>query len=408
MSYKYDFGKRSKRSIGSISKLITVLNITQSELDFVNSLTEEQKYKKKETVKSDGTVRVVYNPNKILRKIQRRINKRIFNPRGQKGGLISWPSYLYGSIPNTPQQYSSQNNLDLSKDYVACAANHCGSKSLLKMDISNFFDNIHAVHVKSVFVNLLKLPDDVSNTLTKLCCLDGNVVQGALTSSYIASAVLFDVEPNIVRRLRLKNLTYTRLVDDITISSQKLNYEFTFAQNIIVDMLQEKDLPINLSKTIISTCSTEELIVHGLRVNYGEPRLPSSEVSRIRASVKHLELLAQDSLYRVSRDYRKSYDRCLGRVNKLGSLGHKQHATLLTRVLRIRPLPSKKDLRLAINLIKKLEGWHLTTKADEYWYYRLCNKAHSELNILKRIYYKTALSLRKRLKEVSPDREDYI
>lgn len=408
MSYKYDFGKRSKRSIGSIAKLIAVLDITQKELDIVNLLTETQKYKKKETVKSDGTVRVVYNPDKTLRKIQRRINKRIFNQRGNKGGLISWPSYIYGSIPNTPQYNSNQKNLDFSKDYVACAANHCGSKSLLKMDISDFFDNIHSVHVKSVFTDLLKIPDDVSDLLTALCCLKGNVVQGALTSSYIASAVLFDVEGDVVRRLHFKGLTYTRLVDDITVSSQKLNYEFTFAQNLIADMLSKKDLPINLNKTIISNCSTEELIVHGLRVNFKEPRLPSSEVSRIRASVKHLELLSQDSIYRVSRDYRKSYDRCLGRVNKLGRLGHKQHATLLTRVLRIWPLPNKKDINLASNLIKKLEGWHLTTKADEYWYYRLCNKAHSELNILQRSYSKTAFSLRKRLKNITPNREDYL
>ncbi|HBF46186.1 MAG TPA: RNA-directed DNA polymerase, partial [Shewanella frigidimarina] len=337
MSYKYDFGKRSKRSIGSIAKLLDVLDIKQEELDLVNSLTEDQKYKKNEIPKSDGTVRVVYNPHKTLRKVQRRINKRIFNQRHNKGGLISWPSYLYGSIPNTPQQNSTTKTFDLSKDYVACAANHCGSKSLLKMDISNFFDNIHETHVKNIFSNLLKFPEDVSNTLTSLCCLKGNVVQGALTSSYIASAVLFDVEAQVVRRLHFKSLTYTRLVDDITVSSQKLNYDFTFAQRLIADMLQSKDLPINLSKTIIFTCSTEELIVHGLRVNYSEPRLPSSEVARIRASVKHLELLAQDSVYRVSRDYRKSYDRCLGRVNKLGRLGHKQHSILLERTVKIKP-----------------------------------------------------------------------
>jgi RNA-directed DNA polymerase len=406
MSYKYDFGKRSKRSIGSIAKLLDVLDITQKELDFVNSLTEQQKYTKKEIAKSDGTVRVVYNPDKTLRKIQRRINKRIFNQRHSKGGLISWPSYLYGSIPNTPQLVSSQQTHDNSKDYVACAANHCCSKSLLKMDISNFFDNIHEVQVNNVFINLLKFPEDVSNTLTGLCCLEGNVVQGALTSSYIASAVLFDVEGQVVRRLHLKKLTYTRLVDDITVSSQKFNYEFTFAKNLISEMLHSKDLPINLSKTKISTCSTEELVVHGLRVNYKEPRLPSSEVSRIRASVKHLELLAQDSIYRVSRDYRKSYDRCLGRVNKLGRLGHKQHTVFLNRILRIKPLPSKKDIRIAIHFIKKLEGWH-PTKADEYWYFRLFNRAHAELNILQRSFDKVALSLRKKLQKIKPNCENY-
>jgi len=407
MSYKYDFGKRSKRSIGSIAKLLEVLDITQTELDFVNSLTEEQKYSKKEVPKSDGTVRPVYNPEKNLRKIQRRINKRIFNQRHNKGGLISWPSYLYGSIPNTPHKNLSHQNSDYSKDYVACAANHCGSKSLLKMDISNFFDNIHEIHVKNVFTNLLKFPEDVSNILTSLCCLHGNVVQGALTSSYIASAVLFDVEAKVVRRLHFKNLTYTRLVDDITVSSKKFNYEFTFAQNIISEMLNSKDLPINLDKTTVAISSTQELIVHGLRVNYKEPRLPSSEVSRIRSAVKHLELLAQDPIYRVSRDYRHSFDRCLGRVNKLGRLGHKQHTLLLDRILRIKPLPSKKDISRAIKFVDKLEGWH-PEKSKEYWYCRLFNKAHAELNILQRSFDKTASTLRIKLKKIKPNGEYYL
>ncbi|HBF46185.1 MAG TPA: RNA-directed DNA polymerase, partial [Shewanella frigidimarina] len=69
--------------------------------------------------------------------------------------------------------------------------------------------------------------------------------------------------------------------------------------------------------------------------------------------------------------------------------------------------PSKKDIALAINLIKKLEGWH-PTKADEYWYYRLFNKAHSELNILQRSFDKVALLLRGKLQRIKPNRESYI
>ncbi|EDM67837.1 RNA-directed DNA polymerase [Moritella sp. PE36] len=273
------------------------------------------------------------------------------------------------------------------------------------MDISDFFDNIHEIHVYSIFSDLLKFPDDVSNALTSLCCLNGNVVQGALTSSYIASAVLFDVEAKVVRRLQYKNLTYTRLVDDITVSSKKFDHDFSYAQSIITEMVQSKDLPINIEKTTISRCSTEELMVHGLRVNYKEPRLPASEVSRIRSSVKHLELLAQDSVYRVSRDYRKSFDRCQGRVNKLGRLGHRQHKILLDRILRIKPLPSKKDINLAIKFITKLENWHIT-KAGEYWYFRLFHKAHAELNILQRCFNKTAYSLRQRLRKIKPTAGD--
>lgn len=214
-------------------------------------------------------------------------------------GHISWPSYLYGSIPNEIRK-DSNNQEVISKDYIACARNHCMAKSLMKLDISNFFDNIHQDHVYSIFKNLLKYPDDVSEVLTKLCCYKGNVVQGALTSSYIASAVLFDVEPLLVKRLHRKNLVYTRLVDDITVSSNKKQYDFSYAQSLIVEMLHSKDLPVNNNKTIIKYVSTEPLIVHGLRINFKEPRLPADEVSRIRASVKNLELLAKDGQYKVS------------------------------------------------------------------------------------------------------------
>ncbi|MEY8253127.1 MAG: reverse transcriptase family protein [Colwellia sp.] len=424
MPYKYAFVKRAKRSISNIPNLLTTLDISQSEFDYVISLPDEERYKKAIIEKSDGSDRIVYDPEKVLRKVQRRINTRIFNQRdnNNKGGLISWPSYLYGSIPNSPKEYlehlksSGSDNKNLepsdsicfsgtdSRDYIACASVHCGSKSILKMDISDFFSNIHKSHVKKIFSELLKFPDEVADSLTSICSLGEHVVQGALTSSYIASAVLFDIEPEIVKRLHYKKLSYTRLVDDMTVSSSKQDYDFVFAKRLISGMLEAKDLPVNLSKTVISRCSTEGLVVHGLRVNYKEPRLPSTEVARIRSSVKHLELLARDPVYRVSRDYRKSFDRCQGRVNKLGRLGHRQHSVLLNRVLRIVPLPSKKDIYIVSRFVSRLEHLHPTLKG-EYRYARLFNRAHSELNILQRIFKGSAKKLRDRLKLVIPSYE---
>jgi RNA-directed DNA polymerase len=406
MSYKYDFGKKSKRSIASVKNLLEALDITDAELRSVKLLSDDEKYKRKEIEKSDGSVRVVYSPDKNLRKIQKRINRRIFNQRHMKGGLISWPSYLYGSIPNTPAGVGSLHDEPISRDYVSCAGQHCESKSLFKMDISDFFDNIHESHVYSVFSDLLKFPEEVSTELTSLCCFKGNVVQGALTSSYIASAILFDIEPKVVKRLHRKKLVYTRLVDDITVSSKTLNYNFSYSEKIISEMLCEKDLPVNSEKTITSRCSSEELMVHGLRVSYKEPRLPSQEVSRIRASVKNLELLAQDSKYRVSRDYRKSFDRCQGRVNKLGRLGQKQHKILLDRILRIKPLPRKEDIDLAERFITKLERWYMTNRA-EFWYWSLHNKAHAELNVLQRSFWKESKKFRVRLGGIKPEYEDF-
>ncbi|WP_351189341.1 reverse transcriptase family protein [Shewanella sp. TB4-MNA-CIBAN-0142] len=401
MAFQYNYGKRSSNSISNIENLLKALDISLEQYSEALDIPKQNRYVKSSTPKSDGTERVVHNPHKHIRRIQRRINKRIFNQRHRKGGLISWPSYLYGSIPNNPQ---TSEDIE-KKDYIACAQRHCESRSILKMDIQNFFDNIQEEHVYSVFKGLLHFPDVVSKALTSICCHEGSVIQGALTSSYIASAVLYDIEPLVVKRLHDKKLRYTRLVDDITISSEISNYDFAYAQKIVIDMLYKKGLPTNNSKTEILHSSSSELLVHGLRVNFKTPRLPAKEVGKIRASVKHLETFAKDSVFRTSRDYRVLFNKSLGRVNRLKRLGHIQHAPLLGRLLRIEPKPNKSDIGKAKRLVSKIIA--LNPKyGSGYRYRQLYYKAQSDLNVLQRTFKRTALKLRGRLREVKPSYEN--
>jgi len=396
LAFQYGFGKKTNKSISNLDNLLDVLDITHSQYYDMKSLAQEDRYTKSFIAKQSGNDRVVYNPHKYIRRIQRRINRRIFNQRHNKGGLISWPSYLFGSIPNNPQK----EHLEI-KDYVACAAMHCESQSVMKMDIADFFDNIHEEHVLHIFRKLLYFPESVSKVLTDICCHEGSVIQGALTSSYIASAVMFDLEPALVKKLHAKKLTYTRLVDDITISSNKFGYNFSYAKNQIIDMLSKKGLPTNDQKTEILNTSSSELLVHGLRINFKEPRLPSKEVGKIRANVKHVETFAQDGVFRTSREYRGLYNKALGRVNRLQRLGHNQHSTLLERLLRIKPKPSKADIKKVSNLVRKIEELHLKYN-DSYRYSKLYYKAQAELNILQRTFFETSNRLRLRLKGIKP------
>ncbi|MFM0477378.1 reverse transcriptase family protein [Paraburkholderia strydomiana] len=365
------------------------MDITNDELIQVLQLPESEKYKRQETPKKDGSMRVIFNPHFTLRRIQRRINKRIFS----NGHAIRWPSYLYGSIPN---EHATDGTI-IEKDYVACARNHCLSKSILSADIKNFFDNIHQDYVMDIFTDFFKYPDDVSDVLTQLCCYKSHVAQGALTSSYIASLILHDVEGDAVQKLKRKGLVYTRLVDDITISTKIIDYDFDYAKQIVENMLLEKELPLNSSKTRIQNISSAPLMVHGLRVAYAEPRLPSDEVRRIRSAVKNIETLAQEGAYRMSHGYRHDFNRCMGRVNKLSRVGHKQHANLVNRLRAIFPLPSKKDIERATRIIDKLAS-DFSMKRDSYWYWKRFYLAHERLNVLQRSFPIIAKKLRTRLK----------
>ncbi|WP_430415536.1 reverse transcriptase family protein [Marinobacter adhaerens] len=393
------FHKVSSSSISTIGNLCAALGISESDLKKALSLSPLDRYEEVQVNKSDGTLRTAYKPHFLIRRIQRRINKRIFAPQKKEPNTIQWPNYIFGSIPN-----QIIDDEEIQKDYISCARVHCRSKSLLKIDIKSFFDNIHRDLVYDTFRNFFKYPKDVSNVLTDLCCHEDRVPQGGLTSSYLASLVLYDLEPTVAKRLLRKGLNYTRLVDDITVSSKVHNYDFSFAKKIITDMLYEKDLPINDRKTRIEREASIPLSVHGLRVCFNEPRLASDEVKKIRAAVKNIEIVAQERHYRTTHSYRKDYNRCLGRVNKLSRVGHNQHGKLVSRLKKVEPLPSKRDIKRCTIMVENLEADHLS-KGSRYWYWRRYHKAHQRINILQRTFVHTAVGLRLRLKSIKPSYE---
>ncbi|WP_104658013.1 reverse transcriptase family protein [Ralstonia insidiosa] len=392
---KFNPVKEAPGSISSIAGLCSALDISQSELDEALALPVEERYKKGEVPKKDGSMRIVNNPHYLVRKIQRRINKRIFSD----SNVISWPDHIFGSIPND----DLSDSVAADKDYVNCARQHCGAKSVLTLDIRDFFDNIHRDRVFGIFFKFLKYSEDVSNVLADICCKGGAIAQGALTSSYIATLCLHETEGDLVRRLRYKNLTYTRFVDDITISSRVANYDFKYALGLTESMLSEAGLPINGQKTKIQYTSMKPLIVHGLRVDFDQPRLPPEEPRKIRAAVKNLELLAAGPGYRASHAYRKDFNRCMGRVNKLGRVGHSQHSILLNRLRKILPLPSHMDIERVERLIARLEKDVAKPNYSEtYWFRKRYYAASERIGILKRSFPKKAEEFRGKLREIRP------
>lgn len=391
--------KISKNSVSSRENLCKLLRVSDEFLSSVMALSQEDRYTKKDHVKKAGGIsRPIYNPHRFLRKLQKRINIAIFSNHY----VIRWPHFIYGSVPN-----QKNNDAYDSKDYVSCAGRHCGAKSLLKVDVSSFFDNIHQDIVFSIFSKFLKYDEEVSRILTNLCCHNSHLVQGGLTSSYIASLCLYDVEGDVVERLNRKGFIYTRLVDDITVSSKSLSTDFTYALKIISDMLTAKDLPINEGKTKVFRTSTEPLTVHGLRVSFSTPRLPADEVGRIRAAVRNLESLSVQPSYRTSHGYRHDYNRCMGRVNKLLRVGHNQHEPLLARLNYIKPLPSRRDVNRAKDMVARLEK-DFGTKKHTHWYKSRFNRVMERLIVLNRVYDITSKQLRSKLRKLKPESEDVI
>jgi RNA-directed DNA polymerase len=383
--------------IRSVRGLCNALGLSAQELVQALKLDEDVRFQRiPEKRKPDGTVREIYNPHQLIRKIQRRLVSRLFS----RPGSVVWPTHLYGSIPNQ----ASESGESQSRDYVACSARHCGAKSLLKLDIKDFFGNVHAEAVYCVFRDLFGYGERVSKILTCICTHKGSLPQGGLTSSYLAMLSLHDVESYVVERLRVKGLVYTRYVDDITISSKNSKYDFGYAMKLVEDMLMNCGLPLNHKKTRIQRITTSPLTVHGLRVAFDTPRLQAEEIGRIRSAVKQVEVLYRDPGFKFKSTYRKAFNRCMGRVNKLKRVGHSQHRALHHRLLRVLPLASGRDLIRANSALARLERDYSAAR-ETFGFHRRFHLLQERLNLIQRTHPAFAEKIRARLRQIKPEFE---
>lgn len=387
MSLKSQVRKLSRHSIGSVRSLCRTLSVSETELAELLSWPAEDRFKKRIIKKSSGAPRTVYVPHWRYRKILKKVNSRILG----NTKLIRWPDHLFGSVPSS----EADGEALIGRDYIACAAVHSKSKSIIKIDICDFFDNIERPVVKNIFTRFLKYPNSVADALCDLCCIRGKIPQGAPTSSYIANLVFWDVESSLITRLQQKGLVYTRYVDDITISSKKYSQDFSFALKLVDQMLVDKDLSRNEAKTQVLRSGAKPLLVHSLRVEHSAPKIPSPEYKRIRSAVRTLENFSTDSGFRTYDVYRKMFNICLGRVNKLARLRSGSHTAYVARLSRIKPLPSYRDLvwcrRTAGEVLARFK---IPGESSRYFFRRRLFRLRERLNLLQRTYPSEAAKLR--------------
>lgn len=389
-SYKTD-------PIKSLASLSKELGVDLKTLIEVSEYRDDKKYRKPKApvFKSDGAERRIMSPCLELRKIQKQINRKIFRRN------VKYPSYVFGSVPRDKKDKNS-----VSQDYISAASVHCSAKTICKLDVSDFFDNVHRADIYNIFNQLFRYSDDVSEVLTKLVTFNNHLVQGALTSSFIAMLVFWDDEPHLVDTLSKKGIRYSRLVDDITLSSKIHNYNFELSIDLVNDVLKKKGLCINSSKKNVKSISTENLTVHGLNVNFNKPCLPKDEAKRIKSAVRALESAVANNNSILSEFwYREEFYKTMGRVYKLERFGKsKAFRNLLNRLKAVQPIPSTKDLRYTRARIKKLiSDYEIPSKRKSFSFKRRFDIAFHRVLFLGNVYKDEADSMRKKMEKIQPE-----
>jgi hypothetical protein len=369
------------KPIGSDFALAATLGMSTVALhDFVKFVSS--KYSEFDILKKNGKLRPIASPNHDLKIVQKRINRFIF-------GNVEYPEYLFGGIPG--------------QDYVKNANFHAGAKALITLDVRNFYPSISSKLVENVFLHFCKFPPGVAKILTELTTLNGVVPQGACTSSHIANLVLHDVEARIVSDFRDKQFTYSRLIDDISISAKRVLPKDTVTAIVgkVASALNTKGFKIRQSKTHVSSVSNPEKLMEitGLWLNRGKPRAKPQDREEIRCEM--FRCLSKFDVSRTARQYHEDHDSVSGRVAKLTYLEHAEAARYRKLLRQTLPHYGEVDIKRIQAQVSTIQK-SLKKDRGNLSYLEKYHKLEHELNIVSRTDPRLAQVLKTKMRNCFP------
>ena len=221
----------------------------------------EKNYKIYKIKKHNGKYRTIYEPNKILKQIQKRILNNILNNK---------------KISKFAKAYHKGIGL---KDN---AIPHINKEMILKLDIKDFFENISFVDIYNSCFSIEYFPKSVGMILTYLCTYDNHLTQGSPTSAYISNLVMKEFDEELGNWCNLKNISYTRYSDDMTFSG-----EFNPSELIVKvrKMLYKLGLELNNNKIHIVHKSSSQNVT-GIVVN-----------EKLQVNIKYRNKIRQEIYY---------------------------------------------------------------------------------------------------------------
>jgi len=270
--------------------------------------------------KRSGGHRLISVPDQQLMIVQRWINAHILN-------LLPVHHCSFAFKPKS--------------SIVGCAAQHCGARWLIKMDVSGFFGSISEIQVYRVFrsagyqpliaFELARLTTyifpkssryskptwqarDGSNPIAayanqKIGCLP----QGAPTSPMLSNLIMRECDAQINEIAVKRGVRYTRYSDDITFSTRK-EFDRKQAKALIHEVsrvLKKIGFRPNSQKTVVAPPGSRKIVL-GLLVDGIRPRLSREFRSRLRQHLYYLELFGA-----TAHAKRRGFDSIWGMYNHI-------------------------------------------------------------------------------------------
>ena len=144
-------------------------------------------------------IRIIDNPDDILKALQTTINEKLLK-------RVVFPNYLCGGVPG--------------RTVLDNVLMHCDALLLVTVDVKSFFRRITNRQVYKVWREVLDCSPRLAALLTQLTTFERHLPQGAPTSSLLANLVLYSVDEPIRNECARRQVTYSTWVDDLAFSGR--------------------------------------------------------------------------------------------------------------------------------------------------------------------------------------------
>jgi hypothetical protein len=236
------------------------LNITLESLEQVaENIDSYCTIKQKPTKK--GKIRNVAQTEPLLKFIQRSILDNLLSP-----------------IPISPDAHGAVEGRSSKTNAVV----HSGKRCVFGLDLKSCFPHVHSSRVRKLFEERLGCGPVVASLLTRLTTFDYHLTQGFSTSTSLLNLMCAPLDEKIREFIAPKGLSYSRYVDDITVSGDFIT-EGT--RDRIRALIQKEGLILNHKKEFFSN-GEKAAIVTGLNINTDKPLVPREYKRNLRAA-KH-------------------------------------------------------------------------------------------------------------------------
>lgn len=166
------------------------------------------------------------------------------------------------------------------RSIISNAKYHRGRRYVFNVDLEDFFPSIHFGRVRGFFIKdrNFALNENVATVLAQIACHDNALPQGSPCSPVISNLVGHVLDTHLVRLALDEGCRYTRYADDLTFSTNELDFPKCIAErtgntehdwvpgNKLVTIVARSGFKINPSKTRMQYCDSRQEVT-GLVVN---------------------------------------------------------------------------------------------------------------------------------------------